>query len=696
MANPLNIGPGNNKIRLVTDLDAAYKNLNTTLTKTASLSKQIANDLKGASGRGSTNAADIMSGSGSGSGGPFGGMLGGVPSPPSPPTPGNGGSKDPFTYGHALSIMAGAAVTALAQGVDSQNYIQNMVSTSRMGFFGGTGSMQNGGINAMYGGMISQNMMNKGTPTSVLDAANAAMTGNSAGLMTGLRNYGTIMNSAAGVSNVLPGAGLEGGMNAVSALNQGSSVNKLRMIGIQVRDSKGYMRDIESIARDLWRNLNNSKNGTATISAQDLSYSLQSGNSLDMLMNQYFGSDAVLRQSVTSYLFQFAQEKGAPAGGYTSSAGKTALSKSGANADISQSIGTRYATGYANTQAYTSAGTNGVQMANGVIQALTAATTAISSVAAPLVATTTFMQTLAGAGNGAGGALIGGAVKTFSGVIDAASGAANAAANVGLGAAVAPEIAASPEILIGLAAAGILAAVGGAIGTDITNNVNANNLQKFLKANGMNDANTITNSYGVGNQPAFGGALTGRGTSSTGSTGSKTTGQIKDKSGWAGKLLDQLKIKKTPTNIASLTAWATKENGVNNNVLGITQSSNGASALSSFATEDAGISATAKFLQMPKYKNILDDLSNGSTQGETWAAIAASPWNGDNHYGTNKVGNTAAKYYGQGHTVNINITGADLKNSNQLAKDITAQIDAYFTKQQVTGSAGRTGVSGIG
>jgi len=500
------------------------------------------------------------------------------------------------------------------------------------------------------------------------------------------------MNSAAGVSNILPGAGLEGGMNAVSALNQGSSVNKLRMIGIQVRDSKGYMRDIEAIARDLWRNLNNSKNGAAMISAQDLSYSLQAGNSLDMLMNQYFGSDAVLRQSVISYLFQFAQEKGAPAGGYTSSAGKTILSKSGANPDITQSIGTRYATGYANTQAYTSAGTNGVQMANGVIQALTAATTAISSVAAPLVATTTFMQTLAGAGNGAGGALIGGFAKTLGGIIDAGSGIANAGANVALGAAVAPELAVAPEILIGLAAAGILTAIGGAIGTDITNNVNANQLFGYLKKNGMDDASTIpitsgdlywkniTSKSNAGN----------KGTSSAGSKvalDNKTPTSTRNQ--WAAKLLTKLKYKATPNNIASITSWMAAENtassgymGDRNNPLNLKftygQPNAGVDSygIPVFNTEEGGLNATVKQLLSntkpgDQYYDINQDLKNNASPTTTLAAISKSPW-AEGNYG--------------GH-ITINIS-AD-KNPYETAKAVKQVLADIKLQEQAASSRGK-------
>ena len=221
----------------------------------------------------------------------------GPPAPPGPPGPsgpgapsgpGGGAGGAASSSWSAMKAMGAAAVTALATGIDTEQYITNDIARRRFGFFSGIYSRKNDNIGTIAGMSAFKAMADMGTATSAMDAANAAMAGNSMGLMSGLKNYSTIMRSTAGISNMIPGVGLESGMGAVAALNQGASVNKLRMIGIQVRDAKGFMRDVEDIARDLWNSLNRNKSGRGMITESDLSFSLQPGNSLAMMLDQYF------------------------------------------------------------------------------------------------------------------------------------------------------------------------------------------------------------------------------------------------------------------------------------------------------------------------------------------------------------------------------------------------------------------------
>ena len=79
----------------------------------------------------------------------------------------------------------------------------------------------------------------------------------------------------------------------------------------------------------------------------------------------------------------------------------------------------------------------------------------------------------------------------------------------------------------------------------------------------------------------------------------------------------------TGLNKAVVTEWATLENGVNNNVLGVT---NGG-VLATYATPAAGAQATANRLKtLSYYKGIMS--STGSSPAVQALAIAKSPWIG--------------------------------------------------------------------
>ena len=231
-----------------------------------------------------------------------------------------------------------------------------------------------------------------------MDAANAAMMGASNGLMPSMKGA---YRGAEGVSNIMPGVGLEGGMEAQAALNKASNVNKLRMIGISVRDANGMPRAVEDVARQIWNQLKNMTggDGKGAITAQDLDFALQSGNSLDSMLNQYFGNDPILRQSVIRYLYQFASGKGTS---------KKDLQATGANPAVSQSMGNRNAGAYSAINAYTNRGVQGVTDANNAIASLARVAAAMEFLFGPLVQLTTFMQTLSGGANGGIGNILGG------------------------------------------------------------------------------------------------------------------------------------------------------------------------------------------------------------------------------------------------------------------------------------------------
>jgi hypothetical protein len=407
------------KTKLVDDLNSAFKALNTTLEKTKQLSETIAKNLKSASGGNSGTAMNPMSPDVSGSMGfspqsaipsggavPTGFIQQGTVKPGESTSTGFIQSKDGFRSqvgGRIVSAgtnMLGATIMATYQAISPSDYIENDIARRRAGFYMGIGKE----AGATAGGNLIQSMMIKGTATDKMDAARAVGLGNSSGMMTGLANYGTIANSAAMFSNLTPGAGLEGGMQATIALNQAQNVNKLRMIGIQVRNpSTGLMNSAAQVGEQIWSYLTKIKTGGGSITAKDISLSLQPGNSLDGMLNQYFGNDEVLRQGVVAFLYQKA------GGGHL---GAKSLQDSGALPEVAQSFGKRSSAEYKATNAYTSSGVSGIISGNSnitdIANALAGSINAFGEAVNQFV---TYTQTLSTAGNGAGGTMLGSAAS---------------------------------------------------------------------------------------------------------------------------------------------------------------------------------------------------------------------------------------------------------------------------------------------
>jgi hypothetical protein len=624
VANAFGGGKTASKTRLVADLNAEYQKLNTTLEKTEKLSKSIAQSLKNSGGGGgsSTGASSMDFGSNAGGkpssgagssivasngGGGWGDFSKNAPSASS-----MGFKSAGFSMSKTLGSMAMTAVTASAQAVDPSDYIVNDIARRRFGFMSGK-------YGATAGSMSFQSMMNGGTSISSMDAANAAMSGASMGIMPGLSNYKGIGNSVASLSNLVPGAGLEASMGAVASLNQGSSVNKLRMIGINVRDNNGYMRDIESIAKDLWKTISANKTGKSAISQQDLSYSLQPGMSLDMLLNQYFNGDPVLREGIVSYLYQFASGQGTD---------KAHLLSTGANPGITQSISRRNASGYALQNAVTGAGIEGIQKANDELSILsdTMATLnpAFSSLRDAFVAGNTYTQTMAGAGNGAGGTMLSNPVLIA------------AAALLGI-----PALATSGSTMSGIQKTG----------SDVLPNsaLAQSGLIPNGKGNTTPKASGTIKSSDLINQdkhtPGF----------------AQSTDSIIS---WAGKLIKRLGGTPNRENISAVLGWVQGESTSKNNwqtwnnPLNATIQNGDYNALSKngagvkeYANEDQSIAATAMMLEQSNFKGIHDDLVNGVNRRQTFRDIAASQW------GTTSVGN-----------VTINVDGS--KTPAETAKAI--------------------------
>ena len=283
-------GSGNlfsRKTELVADLTSAFKKLNAELEKTKQLSSDIAKNIKGSFPGGGGSQLFDTSNRSTGTNDPAQ----------------NDGSKGGGLGGISLGSVFNTLGKGAALGLQAMPSVQQAFTVdtlrSQFGFYGGKNA---------YGTM--NRMAAQGTTTDPLDAARAAMTGATQGLLPGLKNFSTVAGGAATFSNLMPGVGLAGGMQAMAALNQGRNVNMLKMIGVNVRGADGLMKGPDEIVNQLWATINRQKTGSGSISKQDLAMSLQPGNALGSLMDQYFGNDPILRQGVVAGLMAKASGKG--------------------------------------------------------------------------------------------------------------------------------------------------------------------------------------------------------------------------------------------------------------------------------------------------------------------------------------------------------------------------------------------------
>jgi hypothetical protein len=533
---------------------------------------------------------------------------------------GGGGTGAGRAAGKALLTGAIGTAAAIGQAIDVGNYATNDVSRRRFGFFAGTPG-------TAKGASTFQNMMNAGFGTSSLDAADAAMAGVSNGFMPGLSNYKTIAGSVAGVSNMVPGAGLTSSMGAVGALNQASSVNKLRMIGIQVRDQSGYMRGVESIAKDLWNMLNKSKTGGAQITQADLSYSLQSGMSLDSLLNQYFSGDPVLKDAIISYLYQFASGK---------TTSKKDLQATGAMPGISQSISRRMAATYGAENAITTAGVSGIEFANAGITDLANGLKNLTGAGATArdatVSTAAALEVFTGAANGAVGTLLGTALSTTVGLLGATKTA-----------------------LLGGAASGLIGKLG-----------KIKNLGGLIAGIGSIFSD---NGDSAGASSNGGSTVDPSGLVNVGVDPVGFVQQSGSQLSWASKILKGIGAPVTDNNLRAMVSWMHAESSSANNYQGWNNPLNTTNTepgsisknnvgVQQFVNEASGIKATLETLELDYYKAIVADFKNNSPVSETLREITASKW------GTGTINN-----------VTINVDGSTSPTE-------TAQTIANFLRDQ--------------
>ena len=171
-------------------------------------------------------------------------------------------------------------------------------------------------------GRFQSDISRTGTVNNKMDAMTALVAAQSYGL-TGA-NFtqgaagglqGSVMGGIAAVSNILPGAGIEGTTRAYGAQQAARNVNMLRGIGIRIRDEDGNMKPPDQIIDDIWKKIckdyAQAYGASKTPSQREVMIGLQPGNSLYSMLDIYFGGDPILRQMMINGLIFKARTGGA-------------------------------------------------------------------------------------------------------------------------------------------------------------------------------------------------------------------------------------------------------------------------------------------------------------------------------------------------------------------------------------------------
>lgn len=237
-----------------------------------------------------------------------------------PPTPPSGGMSPALQRG-----LMGGAVGGISAMPNAKEAVEYELATQRMVFFQQQASYQPGGRIRPFSNLIPGNpdpnsdyaratallqaLGKAGTTTGKFDTVQAMEAARQLGI--GGPNFSSVAMGAAQMSNLTPGIGVEGSMRAFGAVQQARNVNMLRGIGIRIRGEDGSMKPMPQIIDEIWAKLMREKMGNEPITVQDVQISLQPGNALASMLDQYFGNDPLLRKQVEDGLMLKARSGGA-------------------------------------------------------------------------------------------------------------------------------------------------------------------------------------------------------------------------------------------------------------------------------------------------------------------------------------------------------------------------------------------------
>ena len=221
----------------------------------------------------------------------------------------------------ASNLMSGM-VKSPADTVEAQLLMQRAAyfnSSSLGGNIGfpytapGYGGMGQQGNRGDYNKIVdlTVQMGRTGMVTNDFDAMRALAAAQSIGITgpnitQGGGQFGSVAMGVAATSNLLPGIGAEGTMRAFGSMQQGRNVNMLRGIGIRLRDEQGNLKPPDQIIEDLWakicRDYSQAYGTDKKPSEREVLIGLQPGNSMDSMLDLYFGNDPMAKQLVANGL----------------------------------------------------------------------------------------------------------------------------------------------------------------------------------------------------------------------------------------------------------------------------------------------------------------------------------------------------------------------------------------------------------
>jgi hypothetical protein len=178
------------------------------------------------------------------------------------------------------------------------------------------------------------------------------------------------------------------------------------MIGVNIRDTAtGNMRELNKIIEDLWSMLNKQKRGKTAITRDDIRMSLQPGNALDSILQQYFSADPLTRKIIEDGLF-------AKAAGVSDLSNEDQLVEKGVIPDAIKSKSRRDTAAGGVIATFTDAIVQGFETANAVARAFGGTMewlfnkTGFSQFANMFAFSKGFLDTGVSVGNGVGGTII--------------------------------------------------------------------------------------------------------------------------------------------------------------------------------------------------------------------------------------------------------------------------------------------------
>ena len=353
-------------------------------------------------------------------------------------TTGSGWEKSPYAdvaqfplIGKALgklvepAKMAYQAMPTVQESFDYE-FFRNRAAFAGMGGMSGSRQTQEESVRALGKSVGQRGIVN--SPLDVYEALN-----NSRNLGSNTTGIG---NSLATATSLSPGIGMVGAAGALTGMNSARSVNMLRMIGVNIRDaSSGNMRELNKIIEDLWSTLNKQKRGGSAITRDDIRMSLQPGNALDSLLEQYFSGDPLTRKIVEDGLF-------AKAAGVSDLTNEAQLVEKGVIPDAIKSKSRRDVASGGVIATFTDAIIQGFETANAVARALSGTIESLFSLpglsqfANMFAMSKGFLDTGVSIGNGVGGTVI----DTLTGIPGLAEGGPTEARNMYLVGEKGPEL----------------------------------------------------------------------------------------------------------------------------------------------------------------------------------------------------------------------------------------------------------------